>query len=71
MSGMMKSGIIVVSLCATVTLTWGAANLAMLSTFWFDEHLDVAKAMPLLLVFVLPIVAVAIHRRQGRATMPD
>ena len=70
MSGMVKFGIIAASLCVTVLLMWGAANLAILSTLWFGKHPDAAKAMGLLPVFVLPIVAVAIHRRRGRATIP-
>ncbi|MES3093653.1 hypothetical protein O6027_18995 [Sphingomonas aerolata] len=69
MSGMIKFGIIAASFCVTVTLMWGAADLAMLSMLWFGEHPETAKAMQLLPVFVLPIVAVAIHRRRSRATM--
>lgn len=69
MSGTIKFGIIAASLWLTVTLMWGAANLAMLSTLWFGEHPEAAKAMRLLPVLVLPIVAVAIHRRRSRATM--
>lgn len=69
MSGMIKFGIIAASLCLTGSLMWGAANLAMLSTLWFGEHPDVAKAMRLLPVLVLSIVAVVIHRRRCRATM--
>lgn len=67
MSGMMKFGIVTASLCVTVTLMWGAANLAMLSTLWFGKHPEAAKAVRLLPVFVLPIVAVAIYRRHSRA----
>jgi hypothetical protein len=67
MSGMIKFGIIAASLCVTVTLMWGAANLAMLSALWFGEHPEAAKAMRLLPVLVLPLVAVAVHRRRCRA----
>lgn len=70
MSGTMKFGLVAASLCVTVTLMWNAANLAMLSTLWFGEHLEAAKAVQLLPVFVLPIVAAAIHRRRRRTAMP-
>ena len=69
MSDMVKFGIVAASLCVTVTLMWGVANLAVLSTLWSGEHLEAAKAVRLLPVFVLPIVAVTIHRRRSRASL--
>ncbi|WP_233151221.1 hypothetical protein [Sphingomonas mollis] len=66
----MKFGIVAASLCVTVILTWGAAHLAILSTLWFGEIPEVAKAVRLFPVFILPIVAVAIYRRRTRAAMP-
>lgn len=69
MSGKVRLGIVVASVCGTIALIWAGTNLAMLSTRWFGEHPNAAKYIQLFLLTLLPIIAIVFHRRRGRATV--
>ena len=68
MSGRIRFGIIGASLCVTAALIWAAAGLATLLMHLIIEHPDAAKAMGLLPVFMLPVVAIVLQRRRRAAT---
>lgn len=59
------------SLCLTAAFIWGGAGMTILAMHWIGEHPDVAKAMSLLPVIVLPLVALVLHRRRRGAMISD
>lgn len=69
MSGKVRFGIVVASVCGTIALIWAGASLAMLSTRWFGEHANTVKYVQLFLVILLPIIAIFFRRRRGRAML--
>jgi len=69
MSGKVQFGIIAASLCVTAALVWCGASLTVLLMHGLSQHPGTAKAMPLLPMVVLPVVAVILHRRRSRSVI--
>ncbi len=66
MSGKVQFGIVAASVCVTAALVWCGANLTALLMHELSQHPGAAKAMPLLPMVVLPVVAVILYRRRSR-----
>ncbi|WP_076073074.1 hypothetical protein [Sphingomonas montana] len=69
MNGKIRLGIIATSLCLTVALIWSGAGMAMLFVRWIGAHPDMAKALPLLPLVLLPVVALVLFRRRRQAAI--
>ena len=64
-----RFGILAASLCVTAALVWGGAGLAVLFMRWLSRHPGAAKAMSLLPVLTLPVVAIVLQRRGRTAPL--